>query len=453
VASFSEAARPRQLSGEELLAAARERARAPLTLRVGVVRWLTAASFVAAALLLVTLAPMGRQASPYAFVLAVVAFAIAYSIDVETVVGSVTPTMFVFVPILFVLPVRTVPLVVAAACCLAQLVICARSGDPLEKLVVALGNAWFSLAPALVFIAFGEPKATELSSWAILGLALAAQLAGDVVRILSCEWFALRASPRVLAGPIAQVALIDVLLCPIGLLVAVAAGVSEAALLLPLPLLALVALYAHERSKRFDHELELSEAYRGTAFLLGDVVEADDSYTGEHSRQVVALVLAVCEQLGLDSDTSRRAELTALLHDIGKLRVPPEIINKPGPLTAAELEVMRRHTLEGERLLVPIGGLLADVGRLVRSCHERVDGGGYPDGLAGDEIPVVARIVGCCDAWHAMRSDRPYRRALSHDLALAELRAGSGSQFDAAVVEALLQVINRPALAATPLAA
>jgi HD-GYP domain-containing protein (c-di-GMP phosphodiesterase class II) len=444
LASFADSAAtpPAPLTVDELLAVTRERSHAPLRLRERVVRWATAAIVLGASLALVTLGPAGRDGSLYAFVLAAAAFAIAYSIDVETVVGSVTPTTVVFVPILFCLPARTVPLVVCAACCLAQLVTCARTGDPLEKVVVAAGNAWFALAPALVVVCFHEPAATELSAWAVVCVALGAQLGSDIVRILGCEWLALRVSPRLLAGPIAQVCLIDVLLAPVGLLIAVAAGVTDAALLLPLPLLVLVALYARERSKRFDHELELSDAYRGTAFLLGDVVEADDSYTGKHSRQVVALVLAVCERLGLDSETLRLAELTALLHDVGKLRVPPEIINKPGPLSAGELELVRSHTLEGERLLVPIGGLLADVGRLVRSCHERFDGGGYPDGLAGAAIPLVARIVACCDAWDAMRSDRPYRSALPLPVALAELEAERGHQFDPAVVDALVAVLD-----------
>jgi HD-GYP domain-containing protein (c-di-GMP phosphodiesterase class II) len=128
--------------------------------------------------------------------------------------------------------------------------------------------------------------------------------------------------------------------------------------------------------------------------------------------------------------------------------VPPEIINKPGLLTAEELALVRTHTLEGERLLVPIGGLLARVGRLVRSCHERYDGDGYPDGLARDQIPLVARIVACCDAWDAMRSDRPYRSALSAEDAVAELQAESGRQFDPAVVAALLHVLGPRALPA-----
>ena len=100
-----------------------------------------------------------------------------------------------------------------------------------------------------------------------------------------------------------------------------------------------------------------------------------------------------------------------------------------------------RHTIEGERLLHRVGGLLGEIGRIVRSCHERWDGSGYPDGLAGEEIPLVARIVACCDAFNAMTSDRSYRKALPVHQALAELRAGSGTQFDPRVVEALVAAV------------
>jgi HD-GYP domain-containing protein (c-di-GMP phosphodiesterase class II) len=211
-------------------------------------------------------------------------------------------------------------------------------------------------------------------------------------------------------------------------------------MLLALPLVGLLGFFARERRVRIDHSLELSQAYRGTAMLLGDVVEADDEYTGGHSRDVVGLVLAVGDRLGLDARARRNAEFAALLHDVGKVRVPAEIINKPGPLDRAELAVIRRHTIEGQEMLEQIGGLLGEVGRVVRSCHEHWDGGGYPDGLAGEAIPLVARIVCTCDAFSAMTTDRPYRKALSHHEAVAELRACAGTQFDPHVVAALCDV-------------
>jgi HD-GYP domain-containing protein (c-di-GMP phosphodiesterase class II) len=123
---------------------------------------------------------------------------------------------------------------------------------------------------------------------------------------------------------------------------------------------------------------------------------------------------------------------------VGKIAIPKEIINKPGKLTDDERAIIETHTIEGETLLNRVGGLLGDVGGLVRSCHERYDGLGYPDGLAGDAIPIEARIVCCCDAFNAMTTDRPYRSALSLEEALSELRVHRASQFDPDVVDALL---------------
>jgi HD-GYP domain-containing protein (c-di-GMP phosphodiesterase class II) len=143
--------------------------------------------------------------------------------------------------------------------------------------------------------------------------------------------------------------------------------------------------------------------------------------------------------LNLNARDLRLAELTALLHDVGKIRIPASIINKPGPLDPHERKVVETHTAEGEALLKRVGGLLGEVGTIVRSCHERWDGGGYPDRLAGKEIPLIARIVCCCDAYDAMTTDRPYRRALTVEATLAELIANRGTQFDPAVVDALLE--------------
>jgi HD-GYP domain-containing protein (c-di-GMP phosphodiesterase class II) len=235
---------------------------------------------------------------------------------------------------------------------------------------------------------------------------------------------------------------VDLALTPVALLTAMVSSDEPLALLVVLPLLGLLAILAQERRRRIDHALELGHAYRGTAFLLGDVIEADDEYTGNHSRDVVELSLAVADQLRLPPRARRSTELTALLHDVGKIRIPTEIINKPGALTDEERAVINTHTIEGERMLERVGGLLGEVGRLVRSCHERWDGQGYPDGLAGEEIPLVARIVCCCDAYNAMSTDRPYRAALPAAEALAEVERNSGTQFDPGVVAGLAEVVG-----------
>jgi putative nucleotidyltransferase with HDIG domain len=154
----------------------------------------------------------------------------------------------------------------------------------------------------------------------------------------------------------------------------------------------------------------------------------------------VDLTVRVAETLGLNAEDVARVRTAALLHDIGKLGVPDEILHKPGKLDEREWEVMRQHPVIGERILRAIPGL-GVVARIVRHEHERWDGDGYPDGLAEAEIPVGARIILACDAYHAMVSDRPYRKAMSHSDAVGELTRNAGSQFDPDVVEALIGVL------------
>jgi HD-GYP domain-containing protein (c-di-GMP phosphodiesterase class II) len=173
------------------------------------------------------------------------------------------------------------------------------------------------------------------------------------------------------------------------------------------------------------------------------VVEADDDYTASHCRSVVELCAATGMELGLDSTEMQELEIAALLHDVGKIAIPSEILNKPTKLTDDEFELMKTHTIEGQALLERVGGKLARIGEIVRSCHERWDGRGYPDRLMGEEIPFAARIVFCCDAYSAMTTDRPYRRAMSHDAAIAELRENAGSQFEPRVVDAVVAAVER----------
>jgi putative nucleotidyltransferase with HDIG domain len=237
----------------------------------------------------------------------------------------------------------------------------------------------------------------------------------------------------------------DACLAPVGLAIAFAAVGRPAAALLSLPLSGLLQFFARDRRARMETAVELSRAYRGTALLLGDVIGDDDAYTGSHSRDVVELAMAVGPQMGLDEDQLRRLEFAALLHDVGKIAIPKEIINKPGQLDTEEWSIMRTHTIAGQKMLDRVGGFMTEVGKIIRSHHERWDGGGYPDGLAGEEIPLEARIITCCDAWNAMRTDRVYRKALSYEVALAELLRNNGSQFDPRVVAALLRVVAEDA--------
>jgi HD-GYP domain-containing protein (c-di-GMP phosphodiesterase class II) len=158
---------------------------------------------------------------------------------------------------------------------------------------------------------------------------------------------------------------------------------------------------------------------------------------------VALLAQGVGRRLGLRAHELYEVVRAAELHDIGKMAIPDAILSKPGPLDAAEWEFMRQHTIVGERML-GVAPALAGVARLLRWSHERVDGGGYPDGLTGDEIPLGARIIAACDAFHAMTSERPYRSAVSADEAVAELLRNSGTQFDAEVIGAFQAELAAP---------
>jgi HD-GYP domain-containing protein (c-di-GMP phosphodiesterase class II) len=186
----------------------------------------------------------------------------------------------------------------------------------------------------------------------------------------------------------------------------------------------------------------LERTFVTTVEALANALEANDEYTSTHARWISDLSLRVGTQLGLGDETLKRLELGALLHDIGKIGVPSGILLKPGRLSAAERAIMEMHPVLGERIIAPIDRL-QEVRSIVRHCHERWDGRGYPDGLAGADIPLEARIIFVCDAYHAMTTDRPYRRRLSHPEAVRRLREGSGSQFDPRVVDACLGVLER----------
>ncbi|HWH95572.1 MAG TPA: diguanylate cyclase [Baekduia sp.] len=179
------------------------------------------------------------------------------------------------------------------------------------------------------------------------------------------------------------------------------------------------------------------EPSRGAIGALALALAERDRGTGEHAEHVVALAGAVARRMNLDGEEVERIAAAALLHDIGKVAVPDSVLSKPGPLNDEEWEIMRGHSIVGERILRAVPGL-GPVARMVRHGHEHFDGNGYPDGLRGEEIPLGSRIVGACDAWDAMTSPRPYRDALSQEQATAELIAGAGTQFDPRVVDVLL---------------
>ena len=187
--------------------------------------------------------------------------------------------------------------------------------------------------------------------------------------------------------------------------------------------------------------MQLEESYLSTIEALAAALDAKDRHTEAHSRETAALARAVGRRLGLDEEALRFLEYGALLHDIGKIGIPGYILNKPGPLDDEEAAIMREHPVIGERIVASVP-FLVRIRPIVRAEHERWDGGGYPDGLRGEQIPIEARIIHACDAFQAMSSDRPYRRARPRDWILKEIRAQEGRQFDPSVAEALLQVIE-----------
>jgi two-component system, cell cycle response regulator len=181
------------------------------------------------------------------------------------------------------------------------------------------------------------------------------------------------------------------------------------------------------------------EQARKALEVLARVMDLSDPATSEHSRDIAGLVPRVGRMLGVRGEAAEELELAARFHDIGKVAVPEEVLRKPGPLDDREWQLMACHVEWGSELLrhLPECGKIA---RIVRHHHERYDGGGYPDGLRGQQIPLASRIISVCDAYGAMISDRPYRRALPRRDALNELRDGAGEQFDPAAVAAVLSL-------------
>ena len=430
---------------QELVEAARTRAEQGSAGRVARAR-ASVAFLVVAGVIAFAFIPSDRALSWALLVSFVVGYALASRVQYEVGAGVAVATELVLIPMLFLLPAPLVPVAVAVAITIAQGPDLIRRRISVDSFFASVVSAGFAFVPAALMLALGEPNASP-RHWALLPLVLVAQFAGDLIWTSACEWLALGMSPRRIAEPMLTVFVVDALLAPGALTVAFAAQHAHVAALFPLSALLLLHRFARDRRAAITGSIELGHAYRGTALLLGDVIEADDLDTGRHSRAVAPLTIAVSTQLGLGPRDLRIAELVALLHDVGKIRIPNEIIHKPGPLSPDERAVVEMHTIDGEQMLGTVGGLLGEVGRLVRFCHERWDGTGYPDGLAGEEIPLISRIVYCCDALHAMTSDRPYREALTVAAALDELERCAGTQFDPEVVAAVVSVLAADAAA------
>jgi len=424
-------------SAVALVGATRERHSKALSSREQLAGAVMAASFVIAAAATLMVVPWQREADPLVIGLVVALYAVASRIEFEIGNGYATPEQLVLVPMLFLAPLSLVPALVAAAFILG------RAPDRIAHkggghLLSDLGGTWFALGPvwALAILAPGEPPTLE-HAW-IYAVALVAQVVVGTGAFMVHTWLD-KDSQQVWAALWSY--RVDAVLSPVGLVLALQAVEAPATLIAVVPLVWLLSVFSQERKEKYTASLELQSAYKGTVMLLSDVVEAEDDYTAFHCRSVVELVAEVADEMEIPKADRQELEFAALLHDVGKIAIPKEILNKPAKLTDEEFELIKTHTVEGQVLLDRVGGLMSRVGSIVRSCHERWDGKGYPDGLGGEDIPLAARIVFCCDAYNAMTTDRPYRKAMRRDEALAEIRDNAGSQFDPIVAAALERVV------------
>ncbi len=425
------------LEDQEVLANTFQRNRSRMTTRELLASVLAGAIFAAAVAGLWLISPP-RTFALLPAALCVLVLAVAVRVQFDTPLGYTVPTQLVFVPLVFAVAPAIVPIAVVLAFIAGRLPDVVSGQSPPTRLLQMPGNSWFAIGPPAVLALTGA-EASHAGP-ALLLAALAAQFAIDSAGGALRDWIAHGAS-GLDQFRYAWVYVVDAALSVAGLLAAKDVATTPVAVLALLPLLAIFAMFGRERHQRLQGLLELNSAYRGTALVLGDVVEADDSYTGEHCKSVVELALVVAQRLELTAEQRRNLEFGALLHDVGKIAIPKQILNKPGKLDPDEWTVIKTHTVEGQRMLDRVGGFMGQVGRIVRSHHERWDGAGYPDGLVADAIPLEARIIACCDTWNAMRTDRVYRKALSHPEAVAELVSNAGSQLDPRIVDTLLAVV------------
>jgi HD-GYP domain-containing protein (c-di-GMP phosphodiesterase class II) len=435
---------------EQLVGEARARRARSMDARERVVLGVAAALYVVAALLVAFLLPSEREADAALIAGLLASHAVVSRVRFEFGGGYVVPEQLVIVPMLLLVPLPYVPILIAAAGVVALIPDFIRGSWSTDRWLNPMADCWPYLAPVFVLAAFA-PGPPELSSVGVYLAAVLAQLAADYLQTMLRNRLLDQVPLSELSRGFAGSARVELLLSPLALAAALAAANEHLFLFVVLgPLVWLLDNFAKDRWARYAAALELNRAYRGTVMLLSDVLEFDDEYTAEHSRSVVDLANATADELGLAGEDRQELEFAAMLHDVGKISIPKAILHKPSALTDGEFEIIKGHTIEGQFMLDRVGGLLGRVGEIVRSCHERWDGKGYPDGLKRQEIPLAARIVFACDAYNAMTTDRPYRPAMQPQVALQELRGNAGTQFDPKVVSAVTAVVQhaRPAVSA-----
>ena len=430
------------LVAEELVGEARERRASQMVRREKVVTRLAAGLFVVAAVAMAVLIPDERGPDPLLVAGLVVGYALLLQVRFEFGGRYGSAETLVFVPLLLYGPLPYLPLLEALAVQLSLLPAILRGNWHRDQMLSALADSWVPV-PAVLVLVWLAPGPLDTADLDVYAIAVAAYYGNNLVWAVGRNALVDRLPSGEVVRDVVSGIGVESMFIPIAFVVAVGAQDEPLYLLGILPLAWLIQLFSIDRRERYTKALELQRAYRGTVMLLSDVVESEDSYTAHHSRSVVELVNATADELGVPDQDRQELEFAAMLHDVGKIAISKDILNKPAKLTETEFEVMKTHTIEGQFLLDRVGGLLGRVGEIVRSCHERWDGQGYPDGLAGENIPFPARIVFCCDAYNAMTTDRVYRKAMPMEAAIDELESNAGTQFDPTVVAAVTTVVKR----------
>ncbi|NLI93328.1 MAG: HD-GYP domain-containing protein [Peptococcaceae bacterium] len=222
-------------------------------------------------------------------------------------------------------------------------------------------------------------------------------------------------------------------------LAAVLSRLNKYTLIISILLFVLVTVAGYKFSEVLADRTEL---YSGSVNSLVDSINAKDSYTRKHSLNVARYATLLAKELKLSSKDVRSVNILARLHDIGKIGVRDDVLNKPSSLNQEELNIIRMHPVIGSQILDNIKRMRKHLA-IIRNHHERFDGKGYPDGLKGEEIPLVARILSVADSFDAMTTTRPYRPAMSHREAILELEKNMGTQFDPLVVEAFQRIYSK----------
>jgi HD-GYP domain-containing protein (c-di-GMP phosphodiesterase class II) len=431
------------MASEQLVGAERERRARHMDRRERWVNLALVGVYAVATVAIFLLVDSDRDVSPWVVAGLVIGHAAVSRVRFEFVGGYVVPEELLIVPLLLLGPLHLVPVLIAAGACLALVPDFIGGSISRDRWLTPIADSLIYLAPipVLALFASGEPSLAETPAYIA---ALAAQIGADFGIAFVHSRLVTKLPFRDVAIGVAGADRVEVVLAPIAFVTTLVAVQEPIVLLVVIaPLVWMLNSFSKERWARYAAALELNRAYRGTVMLLSDVLEHDDEYTADHSRSVVDLVNAVADELDIDLESRQELEFAAMLHDVGKISIPKEILHKPAALTEPEYEIIKAHTIEGQFMLDRVGGLLGRVGEIVRSCHERWDGKGYPDGIKGEDIPLAARIVFVCDAYNAMTTDRPYRDGMSSEAAVKELMDNAGTQFDPLVVAGLVSVIEQ----------